>query len=97
MGKYTCKNPNGCGADFSIPGNLEASVIIKEGVIAENHGGQDRLVSEKHPFRTPGTKQEYQELRCVKCGASAEAQFPCKTVHTTSINGALKVDDDEED
>lgn len=100
MGRLTCTNSdkNGgiCGADFSIPGNLVASVLINEGVIVEKHKGKNRLVAERHPFRTPGTRQEYETLCCVKCGKSVAKRFPSKTVHTSSVNGELRVEEEDD-
>lgn len=100
MDKIICTNSNGnggvCGAGFSIPGNLVASVIITEDVVAERHRGKNRLVAEKHPFRTPGTRQKYETLCCVKCGKSVARRFPSKTVYTNSVNGEIRVVEDDD-
>lgn len=100
MGRLTCTNSDGnggvCGADFSILGNLVASVLVTEDVIAEKHRGKNRLVAEKHPFRTPGTQQEYKSLLCTRCGKSVARRFPSKTVHTSSVNGELRVEEDDD-
>lgn len=100
MGRCTCRKSDGnggiCGADFSVPGNLVASVIITEGVIVEKHKGRNRLVAEKHSFRTPGTRQEYVSLCCARCGNSVAKRFPSKVVHTSRINGEIQKDDEED-